>query len=156
MEPSLHTLNKDMEVMKTDMAKIGVLVERLDLTIEKLTEVSANVSQLLAVQASKLEFQDKVQISLQEMVEKRRIETNDSISEVNRKLKDLEVDIQEEIDNSEQVILDKIDNLSETINKHIEKQDKRIDKIERWIWVAFGGGAVAMFLLDKINLAAFF
>lgn len=156
MEPSLHTLNKDMEVMKTDMAKIGVLVERLDITIEKLTEVSANVSQLLAVQASKLEFQDKVQASLQEMVEKRRVETNQSIHEVHTKINNLETKIHSEIEDSEETIISKINSLDKTIKDHIDKQDKRISRIEKWFWLAFGGGGVLLFLLDKINLTGLF
>ena len=41
-------LYKDVVKLKSDMAQINVLVDRIDVTIEKLTEVSKNISELLA------------------------------------------------------------------------------------------------------------
>jgi len=41
-------LAETIATLQTDMAQVGTLVERLDVTIEKLTEVSTHVSNLLA------------------------------------------------------------------------------------------------------------
>ena len=42
------------------MAKVGLLVDRLDTTIDKLSEFSGNISKLIAIHETKLEFHEKL------------------------------------------------------------------------------------------------
>lgn len=141
----INALALSVENMKTDMAKIGVLVDRLDTTIEKLTEVSSNVSQLLAVQVSKLEFQEKEQARLQAMVDQRQKDTDKAIEKIYTRIDEVEEDVKDEI-------LTKLDDISDSL----DKQDQRINKLERYIWIAIGIATSISMFLDKINFSALF
>ena len=69
--PDLNEIAKEVSALRADMAQINTLVDRLDITIEKLTEVSTNVSQLLAVQGSRLDQQERSSSQLSLLIEKR-------------------------------------------------------------------------------------
>lgn len=121
--------NKDLygEVLqlKVDMAHVNTLVDRLDIAIEKLTELSTNISQLLAVQGSRLEYQQKFLEDLAEINDRRHQEFDRKLQE---KLKELDQDI------------------GNVKNKFNDK----LSQIERWIWLVSGGAVVVAFIITKI------
>ena len=47
--PSINKLAEDVSYLNRDMAVVNTLVGRLDTTIDKLTDISSSVSNLLAV-----------------------------------------------------------------------------------------------------------
>jgi len=55
----LQKIREDVTDLQRDMAKVGILVDRLDITIDKLSEFSGNVSKLIAIHETKLEFHEK-------------------------------------------------------------------------------------------------
>ena len=59
-QPTVSKLANDISYLQQDMAKVGTLVDRLDTTIDKLTEVSTALSQLIAVHESKLSAQEVI------------------------------------------------------------------------------------------------
>jgi hypothetical protein len=138
------------------MAQVGTLVDRLDVTIEKLTEVSSTVSQLLAVQGNRLEFQEKVQERLEKMVEDRRSETDKNIKDVYVRIEKVEKDLQEDMDDNYNKIAAKIEELKNEGNEQHKILNDRMTRMEKWMWMLIGGGIVVGTLFDKIDLSKFF
>jgi hemerythrin superfamily protein len=110
--------------------QVGNLVDRLDVTIEKLTEVSTTVSQLLAVQGNRLDFQEKVAAKLEDLIEKRRVETETMIKDLHKKIEDGQKTSSDQ---------------HASMNKDIVD---RIGKIEKFVWLSLGGGTVIGFILS--------
>lgn len=159
-DPDVKRLAENVVSLQKDMAQVGALVVRLDVTIEKLTEVSSTVSQLLAVQGNRLEFQEKIQEKLQELVEKRRIETDTAINNVYMRIEKVESDLQEDISSTHDKIIARIDDMQKASTKQHEeihnKMGERIAKLEKWIWTVAGGCMVVLWLVNNIDLAALF
>lgn len=159
-DTDVRKLSDSVANLQKDMAQVGTLVDRLDVTIEKLTEVSSTVSQLLAVQGNRLEFQEKIQEKLQELVEKRRVETDTAINNVYLRIENVEKDLQEDISDIHDKIIAKMDDMQKSSAKqHDEinnKMNERITKLEKWIWTVAGGGVALMWILNNIDLAAIF
>lgn len=160
LDSDVKKLAENVNSLQKDMAQVGSLVDRLDVTIEKLTEVSTTVSQLLAVQGNRLEFQEKVAEKLQDLVEKRRQETDNHVKDLHQKVERVESELREEIVDSENKIITKIEEMSknsttqhESINKDMSD---RMSKLERWMWVLVGGGLVIGFLLNKVPVTISF
>lgn len=156
-DSDVKKLAENVSSLQKDMAQVGALVDRLDVTIEKLTEVSSTVSQLLAVQGSRLEFHEKVQEKLQDLVEKRRQETDDNIKSVYNRIEKVEKDLLTDMENTEDRIIKKIEEMQKSGTDQHEKINKgitdRIDRLEKWMWTAVGGGIVIMWLLNSIDIA---
>lgn len=153
----LTDLSKEVAILKTDMAQINVLVDRLDLTIAKLTEVSTTVSQLLAVQGSRLEQQEKTASQFSTLLEKRRDEAAESNDIMHKRISSAEKEFQAEIGKLNDKILDEMKAMrAESKSQHDELSEK-MSKLEKWVWVVSGGGAVVGFLLSHVvNLDKFF
>ena len=155
-ESDVKKLAENVSSLQQDMAQVGALVDRLDITIEKLTEVSSTVSQLLAVQGNRLEFQEKVAEKLQDLVEKRRQETDTSLKEVYTRIENVEKDLQKDIDDSQASVIREIKDLRiEGQAQHKEMND-RMGRLEKWMWTIGGVAIVIAVLFNKIDFTSIF
>lgn len=149
VEDDIKRLNSSVSSLESDMSVVANLVERLDVTIERLTDVSTKVSQLLAVQGSRLEVQEKQAEKFYDLLEKRRTETMEDLKELSSKIVNVESDISKEMEDNHKTIIDKIDNIKTSI-------DTRMSRLERWVWIVLGGSGVVGFLINKIDISALF
>lgn len=155
--PELNELAKEVSALRADMAQINTLVDRLDVTIEKLTEVSSYVSQLLAVQGSRLDQQERSSNQLSLLIEKRKDEVSESIEVLHKRIHNSEKDFKQELEKLNERILDEIKAIREDNLEQHKALNEKISKLERWVWYVTGGAAVVGFLLSKvINLATLF
>jgi len=126
-------LSETISTLQQDMAQVGTLVDRLDVTIEKLTEVSTRVSELLAVQGTRLLNQEKVSEQIQELIEKRRVETDTNIKDVYIRVERVEKDLYNEIEASQEKVLTEI---------------KKVNRLEKWMWTCIGAIVVISFAIQ--------
>lgn len=152
----LRKIEDNVAGLQKDMAQVGLLVDRLDTTIQKLTEVSSAVSQLLAVQSNRLEVQEKNSDKIQELIEQRRVEHDKAIKELYSRIDDVEIDLQKEMKEYQEKVLEKIDELKTDGSTQHQQISDRMSKLERWMWIVIGGGVVIGFLIDKIKLSSLF
>lgn len=148
----IKKLSDSISILQQDMAQVGALVDRLDVTIEKLTEVSSRVSELLAVQGTRLETQEKVSEHLQELIEKRRVETDTNIKDVYVRVEKVEKDLYAEIENSQEKVIKEIKDMREESTKQHLELSSKVNRLERWMWVVIGGSIVIFWLIERLKL----
>lgn len=141
----VENLNTEVTELKYDIKSVGSIVERLDTTITHLAQVSTNVSQLLAVQSTKLDMQEKSIEDFYRLMEKRRDETEIKFKELKEEIHEVEGDIKDEVKN----IVSGFDAFKSSI-------DERINKLEKWVWTVLGGSLVVGFILSKLDFSALF
>jgi hypothetical protein len=146
----LNELNIQVLQLKNDMSQINVLVDRLDITISKLTEVSSSVSQLLAVQGNRLDQQEKSSNQISYLLEKRKDEMTENFEILHRRINSSEKDAKADIEKHEEKILDEIKAIREENKTMHAALNKKIVELEKWMWVVTGGAAVVGFLLSKV------
>ena len=98
------SIRTDVEILKRDMHQLNGLFSRLDVTIEKLSEVSSNLSRMIAVHENRLEKQEEADKQLHAMVdllftkmEERRKESDTLKEEVRKEISNLHNDLVSEI-----------------------------------------------------------
>ena len=134
--------------LQKDMAQIVPLVERLDITIEKLTEVSSNVSMLLAVHGNRIEFQEKVLEKTQTLIDDNRREFDKNIKDVYHRVENVERDLYSEIEANQEKVLKEIKDMrAESTLQHNELK-ARVLRIDKWMWTMIGGLAVITLLIQ--------
>lgn len=149
MAPENHNeLYMDVYKIKADMSQLHHLIERLDTTIEKLTEVSTTISQLLAVQTNRLETLEKLSTEISR-------EITDQDKNIHNELYRLEKEIYKEVETSHIDILEEIKNIREENEKQHDIFWKKLASVERWIWLMSGGAVVVGFLLEKFFVKLF-
>ena len=137
-----------ISTLQQDMAQVGTLVERLDVTIEKLTEVSTRVSELLAVQGTRLLNQEKVSEQIQTLIGTRRVETDTNIKDVYIRVERVEKDLYDDIEASQEKVLNEIKEMrAESTTQHNELKTK-VNRLEKWMWTCIGAIAVISFIVQ--------
>ena len=141
-QPSLQKIAENVSYLQQDMAKVGMLVDRLDTTIDKLADISNNVSNLLAVHETKLSAQEIISKQTVDLVEKRRIETDDKLQTVHARISSGEKELADKIDTQyDEIMLELKDMRRESTEQH-NKLSGRITTMEKWMWAVVGGAGV--------------
>lgn len=135
-------LQDDLTYLKQDMAKIGTLVDRLDVAIDKWTEVSATMSQLLAIHETKITAHEIVINQTVDLVEKRRVETDEKIQLLHARISSGEKELAEKIDAQYDEIMKELKEMRKESTEQHTKLSSRITTMEKWMWSVIGGSAV--------------
>lgn len=155
-QPTLTKLAADVSYLQTDMAKVGALVDRLDTTIDKLTEVSTSLSQLMAVHEAKLSAQEIITKQTTDLVEKRRVEMEDKVQQLHARISSGEKELAGKIEEQYDDIMTEIKEMrQESQTQHTALSD-RITAMEKWQWIIIGGSIIVGVILSQVNLAQFF
>ena len=142
-EDNLQKLAVDIEGMKKDIANASMFHSRLDTAIDKLTDVSTSIKQMLAVHEQKLTQTEKTEEILFDKVRER----GEELDMVYR-------DLQRDISQVEKRLLLEMKTLRACF-------DGRVSVLERWRWLIIGGALAIGFIVAKnmpkiINSAGWF
>ena len=152
----IKDIKEEVNSLQKDMFKFGSLVDRLDATFLKLTEVSSTLSQLLAVQGTRIESQEKISDKIQETMEKHKDLADNERKALSDKIDKVKSGLEVDIENSNNQVLSKIQELREENKTNHANIDKRMSRLEKLFWLFSGAGVILAFLVDKINLSALF
>lgn len=113
-------------------------ISRIEDAIERLTEISADLNKVLAVQEQRLSQNEKSMSVLEEVLEKRR-------EEYDRKIQNV-YDVMSREDNK---ILEELELIRSEQKEQHESLSKKIQEMQKILWVYMGGFAVVVFLLTN-------
>ena len=135
LETEVRLLKKELQ----DQAKIH---DRLDVAIEKLTDVSNSINRMLAVHEEKLGRQEEAIFEAEQKLEIRRTELTIKIDELHSRI----------TTNTKEIMTAAATQHAEQ-NKEIQKiRDEikdRVGVLEKWRHVLIGASIVAGFVLNK-------
>ena len=133
----LQELVKDIATLKADKEASVQVHTRLDEAISKLTDISASLKSMLAVQEEKIRRVDISQEDLMSLMEQRRREWN------------------EDLENLHSRISTQSRELREALDKLQKRLDDRVGVLERWRWLIIGGAILLGFLMQKMEFTLF-
>lgn len=113
-------------------------ISRIEDAIERLTEISADLNKVLAVQEQRLSQNEKSMSVLEEVLEKRR-------EEYDRKIQNV-YDVMSREDNK---ILEELELMRSEQKEQHDSLSKKIQEMQKILWVYMGGFAVVVFLLTN-------
>ena len=135
LETEVKLLKKELQ----DQAKIHI---RLDVAIEKLTDVSNSIHRMLAVHEEKISRQEESLVEAEQKLEVRRTELSVKIDELHSR-----------ITTNTKEIMAAAASQHQQQNKEIQKiKDELISRVgvlEKWRHVLIGSSIVAGFMLHK-------
>jgi chromosome segregation ATPase len=137
--PELET---EVELLKKELHDQKRIHDRLDIAIEKLTDVSNSIHRMLAVHEEKIARQEEAIFEAEQKIEIRRGELLVKIDELHSR-----------ITTNTKEIMTAASQQHEAQNKEIQKIrddiNNRVGVLEKWRYVIIGGSIVAGFLLHK-------
>lgn len=138
----MSELETEVQLIKRDIEDVKSIHGRLDVAIDKLTDVSNSIHRMLAVHEEKLARQEESSIELEKQIESRRSELLSKIDDLHSRV----------TTNTKEIMINAAAQHAEQ-NKEIQKIREdlsgRIGVMEKWRHVLIGGSIVVGFLLHK-------
>lgn len=129
-------LKVDVGVLKTQVATLTQLCNKMDSVIEKL-----------------MENQNRISEQIYDDMEKKKQETVTDIKELHSRITTVDRNLSDKIELTERRIMDEIKSLRDDITEHNKKEDSELEKILQWKWMAAGGIIVVAWIISNINLS---
>jgi exonuclease VII small subunit len=155
-EKRFRDLETDVVIIKRDMSQYGTLFAKMDLTIDKITDLSNKTNQLLAVHEERLDYLQGVDKDLERKYEK----TLEELKTIVAKLDSMHVYLIGEITNNDVKMREEIKSLNKQLAEELKKRDgeladlsSQMKTLERWKWIVIGFSLAAGWIIDKIPLA---
>lgn len=111
------------------MSDIERRQDRLDDALERLANVSMDLKQIVAVLEQRITQNEKDTTTLFKLAESRRTEFDNKVKEYGDKL-----------DKLEKELTDEIESFKKEFKDQCSKNSHKISQLERFIWMAIGGG----------------
>jgi chromosome segregation ATPase len=138
----MSELETEVKLLKKELHDQKKIHDRLDVAIEKLTDVSNSIHRMLAVHEEKLTRQEGTIFQAEEQIEVRRSELSRQIDELHSR-----------ITTNTKEIMSAAAQQHAAQNKEIQKiRDdlvSRVGVLEKWRHVLLGGAIVVGFMLHK-------
>ena len=135
-------LETEVQLIKRDIEDVKSIHGRLDVAIDKLTDVSNCINRMLAVHEEKLSRQEEASYDLEKQIESRRSELLDKIDDLHSRI----------TTNTKEIMISAREqhaNQNKEIQKLHNEINLRIGVLEKWRHVLIGGSIVVGFLLHK-------
>ena len=139
-------LETEVELLKRELHDQKKIHDRLDIAIEKLTDVSNSIHRMLAVHEEKITRQEEALIEAEQKIEIRRSELLIKIDELHSRVttNTKEIMTAAALQHTEQ---------NKEIHKLKDELHRRVGVLEKWRHVLIGCSIVAGFVLHKmVNL----
>lgn len=138
-------LEVELEVLKS-------VVNKLDSSLEKISEVSNSIARLLAVHDERLDSIEKHGDKREEEIKDLHSRITTQTKEIVDKLEDMEKRIEERIRQTSENSSIQHANMQNSVNNEIKKIDSRIRELEKWRWYILGGAAALATLLSNSSI----
>ena len=122
-----------------EIKSLEKIVEKLDTSIDKLTEVSNSVSKLLAVHDTRLN-----------VIEKDTVRNEDDIRDIHVKMDNIAKEINKKLDQSMQNSVEGHAKIQAAIEEKLKGIDARVKVLEVWRWLVIGGAIAIGYLVNKL------
>ena len=135
-------LETEVQLIKRDIEDIKSIHGRLDVAIDKLTDVSNCINRMLAVHEEKLSRQEESSVELEKQIESRRTEVLSKIEDLHSRV----------TTNTKEIMISAAaqhESQNKEIQKIREELSNRVGVLERWRWLIIGGSIIVGFVIQK-------
>lgn len=124
----------DIGVLKTQVDTLIRLCDKMDSVIEKL-----------------MDNQDRIVNQIYLDMKKKEEEKDQDVKELHSRITTISRELSDKVELTERRIMDEIKALRNDITTQNKNEEKKIDKILEWKWMAAGGILVLAWLISRVN-----
>lgn len=140
--PDLENLKTEIALLKKD-AKTGELIhQRLEVAIEKLSDIGVSCKQMLSQQQTRLERAEQTDDDIFITLESRRKEWDNDLKELHSRITTNSRELREHQIQSESKMLNEIRAVRTQLSE-------RVGVLEKWRWVIIGGSIIIGFMMSN-------
>ena len=138
-------LETEVELLKKELHDQRKIHDRLDIAIEKLTDVSNSIHRMLAVHEEKIARQEEAIFEAEHKIEERRSELQQKIDELHSRITTNTKEIMTTATEQHKQQCDEVRKIREELST-------RVGVLEKWRWIIIGGSIIIGFIAQKFML----
>ena len=138
----MSELETKVEILRRDLDNQKRIYDRLDVAIEKLTDVSNSIHRMLAVHEEKIARQEEKMMQTEIEKDERSSELSKRIDELHNRLADTVKEIIDQHQEHHKDLNKRIERISDSITS-------RVGVLEKWRHIIIGGAIVIGFILNR-------
>ena len=140
--PDLENLKTEIALLKKD-AKTGELIhQRLEVAIEKLSDIGISCKQMLSQQQTRLERAEQTDDDIFITLESRRKEWDNDLKELHSRVTTNTRELREHQVQSENKLLSEIRAMRNQLSE-------RVGVLEKWRWIIIGGSIIVGLMMSN-------
>ena len=128
-------INTEVALLKKEVSDIKVIFSRLDIAIEKITDVSSCVNRMLAVHEEKIANQEEAQ--------------SRANTEFTTDIKELHYRVTSNYKELTEMITEQHKAQAQQMQELRNELASRVGVLEKWRWLIIGGSIVVGFIIQK-------
>jgi chromosome segregation ATPase len=148
---TVKSLETELAIVKNEIGQIAHLFTKLEITLEKITNVSTNVSQILAVHERRLQENDLQFESVKNRMEISDGRVKEDIKDLHSRVTSTSREVEEKMSKEIDKVLHAIQDLKIHMLEKDNKLEERIETLERWRWIMVGILIAAGIFLPEIR-----
>ena len=138
----LEKLKTDIALLKKD-AKTGELIhQRLEVAVDKLTEITISLKGMIAQQEQKLTRAEQTDDDIFITLESRRKEWDNDLKELHSRITTNSRELREHQIQSEQTMLNELRSMKTQLSE-------RVGVLEKWRWLIIGGSIIIGLMMSN-------
>jgi hypothetical protein len=138
----LENLKTEIALLKKD-AKTGELIhQRLEVAIEKLSDIGISCKQMLSQQQTRLERAEQTDDDIFITLESRRKEWDNDLKELHSRITTNSRELREHQVQSENKMLDELRAMRNQLSE-------RVGVLEKWRWIIIGGSIIVGLMMSN-------
>ena len=138
----IQKLQTDIALLKKEAKQSEHIHQRLEVAIEKLTDITVSLKSMLAQQETKLQKAEQTDEDIFITLEARRREWDDQVKELHSRISTNIRELREHQIQSESKVLDEIRAVRQQL-------DNRVAVLEKWRWIIVGGSIFIGLMLSN-------
>jgi len=140
--PDIENLKTEIALLKKD-AKTGELIhQRLEVAIEKLSDIGVSCKQMLSQQQTRLERAEQTDDDIFITLESRRKEWDKDLKELHSRITTNSRELREHQVQSENKMLDELRAMRTQLSE-------RVGVLEKWRWIIIGGSIIVGLMMSN-------
>ena len=147
----VQAIKLDIGLLKRDANQIGVLHQKLDKTVDKLQELTSTISSMLPLHEERLKRQEITDEDLEKKIDRRKSEMLAEIKPLHHRIAGHKEEFSIRLDGIEERIMERIEELRLDNAREREYLEQRLNKIERYRWIAVGIILTLVFFVKNLN-----
>lgn len=133
----------EIALVKNDLGTMQNLFIKFEATLDKISEISVNVAQMLAVHEERISQGEDDTAKVNDLIERSRVKAEEDSREIHSRMTTSNRELRAEMSKDLDRVISAIEDLKKLINEKDSALEKRITALERWRWVLIGGMTLA-------------
>lgn len=141
--------------VETELEVLKSVVNKLDSSLEKISEVSNSIGRLLAVHDERIDQLEKVVDKRDQDIRDIHSRITTQTKEIVDKITSLEKNIEERMRSNAIISQEQHFEIKKEIQADVSKLDTRLAEIERWRWYLMGAAVAVGYLSSHADILKF-